>query len=283
MNKQNRIKFALASSLELRKIERQAVTESTNTLRRLRNALLRNSGNVASIRSEISKLLPLLTNTLLSAYLLGQRRTSLVAERDGVQLQLSTIRQGLDYLKRIMELTKIGQLDALQDKIGSHAIRILNGVSDDVELKLREKVNDVIERNLTTRDAKVELSKAFKSAGIDEDANAIEAVFRTQSSMAYNSGVVSINEENEYLRDIIWGYEFSAIDDQRITPVCHSCNGVRLPTSNPFWNKYSPPLHWNCRSMLIPVYGESNEIQPPSSVPQPQQGFGFNPINMFGE
>lgn len=74
--------------------------------------------------------------------------------------------------------------------------------------------------------------------------------------------------------NFVEGMEFSAILDGRTTEVCQHMDGRDYSIDNPIWEKYSPPLHWNCRSLLIAITSRDKweESDPPTI--EPMDGFG---------
>jgi SPP1 gp7 family putative phage head morphogenesis protein len=67
---------------------------------------------------------------------------------------------------------------------------------------------------------------------------------------------------------------FDAVGDGRTTPLCRSLDGITLPASDSFWNIYTPPNHWNCRSTIR--LGETIR-KPADSLPKIKPEFAFNP------
>ena len=83
--------------------------------------------------------------------------------------------------------------------------------------------------------------------------------------------------------------EFIGIEDFRQTPVCASRSGIVKKRTDPFWKKNFPPLHFNCRSTVRPVYAEEatafgiKESENVSLQSKPAKGFGRNPAAEWGE
>ncbi|MDI6756434.1 MAG: DUF935 family protein [Endomicrobiia bacterium] len=78
----------------------------------------------------------------------------------------------------------------------------------------------------------------------------LETIIRTNILKAYNQGRQNFFEQ---AGDFIQGYQFSAILDDRTTPVCQRLDGAMYRTTDPYISKINPPLHFNCRSLLIPI------------------------------
>lgn len=47
--------------------------------------------------------------------------------------------------------------------------------------------------------------------------------------------------------------EYSAILDDRTTEICQSLDGYTAADDSGTWDKYRPPNHYNCRSVLVPI------------------------------
>lgn len=107
----------------------------------------------------------------------------------------------------------------------------------------------------------------------------IENIFRTNLQTAYNEGrhavysAPTVKQARPYLR-------FDASMDDRTTDECAECNGVVLPADDPFWTTHTPPLHYQCRSILVPLSAEeaSEEgIDDEAPDVDAAEGFGDEP------
>ena len=58
-------------------------------------------------------------------------------------------------------------------------------------------------------------------------------------------------------KDIIKGYMFTAILDSRTSPICSHHNGKIYDLDD---TRFLPPLHWNCRSSMVPVLKSKEEL-----------------------
>lgn len=71
------------------------------------------------------------------------------------------------------------------------------------------------------------------------------------ASQTVNEGRLSAAEEiQEKSEDEVESYTFVAVDDDRTTEICSELNGRTFAANDPDVDKYSPPLHHNCRSYL---------------------------------
>ena len=125
----------------------------------------------------------------------------------------------------------------------------------------------------------------LKKAGWEKDGGWYwETVYRTNTMSAFNAGRAEAFDE--YEPEFL---EFIGIEDFRQTPVCAARSGIVKKRTDPFWKKNFPPLHFNCRSTVRPVYPEeaaafgikeSAEVSFPDA---PAKGFGRNPAAEWDE
>lgn len=78
----------------------------------------------------------------------------------------------------------------------------------------------------------------------------LETLIRTNVTEAFNQGrIVEARKAGEYLT----GFLYSAILDDRTTPVCAELDGLVIKAGDPAVDKLAPPRHFNCRSLLVPI------------------------------
>ena len=159
------------------------------------------------------------------------------------------------------------------------------------ELEAVERVKQYLVENLKDKTSfqnfvkNLNKDELLKKAGWEEDGGWYwETVYRTNTMSAFNAGRAEAFEEYEpeYL-------EFIGIEDSRQTTQCAERSGIVKKRTDPFWKKNFPPLHFNCRSTVRPVYAEeaaafgikeSAEVSFPDA---PAKGFGRNPAENWDE
>lgn len=101
-----------------------------------------------------------------------------------------------------------------------------------------------------------------------------ERFSRTKMTEVMNRG------RNEFFESsgIVQGYEYSAILDDRTTEICQGLHGKKFRAGN----EPIPPMHFNCRSLLVPItifedFKETEKIkgQSPDSFIDDKKGKGF--------
>lgn len=77
----------------------------------------------------------------------------------------------------------------------------------------------------------------------------IEAIVRTTTTEAYNQG--RLTEMRELGELIIPAVQYSAILDERTTEICEGLHGHLFKLNDPELDRFTPPNHISCRSVLI--------------------------------
>lgn len=80
----------------------------------------------------------------------------------------------------------------------------------------------------------------------------LETIVRTNSNDGYNRGRLA-QLKDPALKGSIAGYEFMAVLDERTTDICAYMDGKRIHVNDGQVLAYTPPLHFNCRSILSPI------------------------------
>ncbi len=103
----------------------------------------------------------------------------------------------------------------------------------------------------------------------------IATAVRTTLTTIYNHGRKAFFEDPRN-RGFVQAYRFSAVIDDRTTDVCREMDDKVWPVDDPRWKSHTPPLHFNCRSLLFPITIDDDweESGPLPKGVQPAPGFG---------
>lgn len=101
----------------------------------------------------------------------------------------------------------------------------------------------------------------------------LETVVRTNMFEAINEARFGYFTDPE-LKGFVTALEYSAILDGRTTDICEHLDGRVYRASDDVWDRFRPPNHFNCRSILIPItVTDDVEITRDLPTMQPQEGF----------
>lgn len=109
----------------------------------------------------------------------------------------------------------------------------------------------------------------------------LETIVRTNTTEAYNEGRLT-ELHSEQLAPFVKGIQYSAILDERTTEICEFLHGKVFAENDPAADRLSPPNHFNCRSMLVPVlidepdpeFATDEEVE--TALDMVKAGFGGN-------
>jgi SPP1 gp7 family putative phage head morphogenesis protein len=225
-----------------------------------------------------------LRDAMTLVHMQGLRRESITVERLGVKASvfdaaLAALRKRLDMSPRAMTI--------LQQQYDIQAVRILNDVAAKVERGLQAAVYELVGQGATVKEGTKALRKKFDDLGLgDRGDHLIETVFRTQTQLAYGAGRWEADQAPE-IQEILWGYQYSAVGDDRTRETHLALDGTVLPKEDPLWERIWPPNGWNCRCQVIPIFEPERERPPPERLPSgdpvtPDAGFDYNPGRVFG-
>lgn len=128
-------------------------------------------------------------------------------------------------------------LDVLNGEIDQFAIDWSDKISQRARVIMVESIKDGLSLNQT-------VDRMMESIP-DMSRTSLERFARTKFTETMNKGRVNYFQNS----GVIAAYQYSAILDDRTTPICSGLHGKIFPAgSQPI-----PPMHFNCRSMLIPI------------------------------
>jgi len=230
------------------------------------------------------RLMPAALNALVASYLKGFRRSQLlrrgtkVAPEDAISMAVSPNVKTLEYLALITGHS----LPLLYRTFADEALNMVRNESRRVNRIVRDEIADLIGRGAHVREGVGVLGELFDRLGLTPKQSApvrLEAIFRTQSQTAYNAGRWQADQDED-VQDILWGYEYSTVGDDRVRPEHAVLDGVRLPKNDPFWQAAWPPNGYNCRCIATPIMKGESEARARGATRarafEPDDGFAFN-------
>jgi SPP1 gp7 family putative phage head morphogenesis protein len=140
------------------------------------------------------------------------------------------------------------------------AFKTVGDYATEMTKKMRARVFEGIKDGTSTS----EIVKELKDMAPDISDVWLETVVRTKITDVYNRGARTYYESDPIARNAVVAYQFSAVMDDRTTECCQDLD-QKIYEIGDYIDDVTPPLHFNCRSTLIPVtkyedYEESKKI-----------------------
>lgn len=113
-----------------------------------------------------------------------------------------------------------------------------------------------------------------KAMQIDDTYN--KRYLQTEFNQAHNSALQARRwRDAEKTADLYPNLMYVAVQDDRTRESHKKLHGTILPITDPFWDKYTPPLDWGCRCSIRRTDKKATSI--PGDIPDVAQGFDINP------
>lgn len=204
------------------------------------------------------------------------------------QLRLSLLEDAAARARARARMTP-EQVEEIRERVGADVATAVGAYADDVNARLRAVVARGIRENLHEQDLAVRIGRSLRAAGVSERPYRLRQMARDQVNMNFMAARLKGNDDPA-VQDVLWGYEYVSVDDDRVRPSHALLNGVRLPKEHPFWRENMPPNGYNCRCTVVEVFKEDRPRakEPPKSVryagklisPGADEGWRFNPAQV---
>jgi SPP1 gp7 family putative phage head morphogenesis protein len=144
-------------------------------------------------------------------------------------------------------------------KVGGIDYELLNEMRENIYMfsaaktyqQVRE-MQDILKMNELLTES--ESFKDFKEKALEVYDTYNETWLETEYNTAISQGMAAQHwVEIEKTKQEFPYLQYSAIEDERTSDICAPLEGVTLPVDDPFWNKFTPPNHFNCRCLLLQV------------------------------
>ncbi len=218
-----------------------------------------------------------LVEAMTFADLVGRQVSLLLLQEAGLRVSASLFDDAMEELATQFEV----DLDELQETYRSRALKVVNDTSRHVERELRAAIAEANRQGLTGRDAVKQVTERFDALGLSpRNSYSVENLVRTQTSLTFNAARWRADQDPT-VRDVIWGYTYNTVGDDRVRDAHADLDGVTLPKDDPFWRRFWPPNGWSCRCQVIPLFAPPDQqVRPPRDA-EPDEDFDFNPGEVF--
>lgn len=133
-------------------------------------------------------------------------------------------------------------------------------ITGDIETDMVRDVYEALVEGFRSGDSADNIIAKIKESLSEDMESRATTIARTNESTAYNSGRQNFFNQ-EGIQDNIEAYEYSAIIDNATTQFCEEHNGQIILKTDPDFGRINPPNHFNCRSMLIPIFTGDTDLK----------------------
>ena len=267
-------KLMAAETLSVEKLGVRAVARAIAKAKSQFKRLLRNGvtpfGAITQILLEEADEL---AEAMLASHLIGRKRSMLNAT-----IAMSASSRAVEALKNLFSMPD-DLIEEYRSAYKADIRGVLHRLGTNADDKVQEAVLEAITREEHIGTAMKRIDEAFRRSGVSPDkSHSIENIFRTQCQTAYSAG--RWHQDNDILTEMLWGYKYLTVGDDRVRPNHAALDGVVLPKDDPRWNVIYPPNGYMCRCQVFELYDEEDIVEPPAEG-IPDEGFAFNPGRIY--
>lgn len=165
---------------------------------------------------------------------------------------------------------------------GSMARQAIAKALGTLQSRLAQAIREASVTGVSVRRA---VRRAFEVGGYVESATSkawlMESTAVTLTGFAWSGGWFA-GWNRPAVAERLKGFRFSAVLDTRTTNICRACHGTKVPVDSPWIQTRTPPLHFNCRSVLLPIFRDFTPTETLPWTPWPMPGFGHAPAISVG-
>lgn len=286
VSKQER-QLAKLMDLDTARVVRKAIDDARRIGFRLQQSALRAFKNgqdvAAAALTQLDAAVPLLADAMTLAHLTGLQRAidlapqTLRLDREALASSLRNLMEKLGLNDDALRTTREFHTEQAATIISTTGTALSNG--------LQEAFLEINAEGLSLREGVKVLRQTFAAQGLTPDNSfTLEALFRTETQLAYSAGQFTADQDPA-IQDILWGYRYVTVGDERVRPEHVGLDGMTLAKDDGLWNELFPPNGWACRCKAIPIFEQRETVRPPDRLivdgrevrPGADVGFRFHP------
>lgn len=163
---------------------------------------------------------------------------------------------GISYEQARDELVRVGPKRFEQSLVPEDFLEIIDAESfkivGDYTTEVTKRAKNVLVDAIKNGVGEGELVKLLRDELTENSDTWIRTLVRTKTTEFYNSARRSYWENDSIAKQLVTAYQFSAILDDRTSEICRSLDQKVFDVDSEV-GRVTPPLHFNCRSLLVPL------------------------------
>lgn len=171
-------------------------------------------------------------------------------------------------------------VDRLTEENQDTAFTVAGVAQLDLVTQVWAAIDKAIAQGTSFDDFKRTAAKDLADAWGGEKPYRVETIFRTNVQTAYNAGRWEQMQDPDVIEIRPFSRYLAILDTRTTRLICRPIADTILPQDDPWWRTHWPPLHFSCRSTVLPLTrDQANEIgrtRKPSLTLIPG-GFGLTP------
>lgn len=199
----------------------------------------------------------------------------------------------VEFAQRRLEATG-PMIEDLRKKYQDQALFVMDEAGQAIEKRAQASISASLKSGETLADGADRLADDLARIGLNpRRPYLIETLWRTQTQLAFSAGRLSASKDPA-LQEILWGYEYVTVGDDRVRPNHALLDGLRRPKDDVIWKSIMPPNGYNCRCVAVEIFrgddeAEQTPVPKPTEIdgkeakPKADEGFDFNPGDLASD
>ena len=227
---------------ELKQSQQKGLLRAKRVMVRLRGRVLRayraGQYEISFVPQVYAELVPITAEAMTIAHFAGIRRSYLMLPRD---LRLS-LRDDVEGVLGVQ--FESGDIEIVRKMYSLEATRALGEDARAVERRIEKTMLEIVSSGAHVREGVKILSAEMAGLGIST--HRLETIFRTQTQLAYSAARWNADQD-EATQEILWGYEYATVGDDRVRDEHEVLDGTKLPKDHSFWQAGFYPFLLQCQ------------------------------------
>lgn len=160
------------------------------------------------------------------------------------------------------------------------AANMADGMAQTMTKKITDALADARQAGIGTAKTAKAVREAIAEAGYAEaNPYLLESVAEVQVVAAHGAGMWN-NWHDPHIAEHLVGFRHETVMDDGTTKICECRNEFARPKDDPYWKTNWCPLHWGCRSVILPLFREEEwTLAAPGVPPAPGFGWAMSPLS----
>lgn len=139
--------------------------------------------------------------------------------------------------------------EELLQLLAAESFKIVGDYSTSMTTKAKNILFDAIKSGM----GESEIVKLLRQELENETDKWLGTVVRTKTTEIFNMARKNYWDTDKFAQELIVAYQYSAILDTRTSDICRSLDQKVYDKKSVDIQRVTPPLHFNCRSLLVPI------------------------------
>lgn len=154
---------------------------------------------------------------------------------------------------RLADEIKLSDFDSLPAGLRNKILALAQQLTGKQLADLQSYIFFQYQNSIDSTDDEGILEADLEAAAQDYiESSGLSAGASTMASRLVNDSRDYFFSDDQVAPEIV-AYQF--VNGDPVTEICQELAGTVFPSDQPDWERYQPPLHWNCKSVIIPVIG----------------------------